>query len=754
MTFIKNLKIRTKLLIGYAVVLLALLIVALLGSIDLLNTDRVYTAMIHGPVERLYTIESISTALMDTRRLVALASLHGGEYDALGTLNELESEITSNQRYLTQLLNAYRDNFRHDPNADPQAAAGLIAQADEIERLFNIYVRDIMTPILGHARAGNREAAVEMIVAGQSMFAEINDIYASLSETAINTMHATSDGITVSTNQTLTILIVISVIAVTLSIVFAMYISSSIANPVREVANALEDVARGRLNTNIRINSTDETGMLANSTRQVVKTIQVLMDDMDKMGEDQHHGILDSFIDTSKFEGSFVTVAEKINTMIQDEIEAMKEVIDVFSKIADGEFDTTIRQFPGQLAYVNDAVDQMRGNIKKVSASIDSVIDAASIQGDMAFKVDTAGFNAGWLEIMNGLNSVCKAVDEPITEVRGIMEKLSVGDFSAKVTGRYPGDFKAIGDAVNSTIDALNGYISEMSKILSDVAGGHLNRSITREYVGSFSEIKSSINNITGTLHKTMSEINASTEQVLSGAKQISQSAMDLANGAQSQASSVEELNASVDLINQQTRSNAENAENASGLSSQSTTNAQEGNDAMKQMLEAMLAIRESSSSISRIIKTIQDIAFQTNLLSLNAAVEAARAGEHGKGFGVVAEEVRSLAARSQEAASETTELIQTSIDRVETGSSIAQSTATSLDTIVSSANDIMSIINTISAASREQADAIDQISIGLQQISNVVQSNSAVSEETAAAAEELNSQSEILQQLVSYFKL
>ena len=321
-------------------------------------------------------------------------------------------------------------------------------------------------------------------------------------------------------------------------------------------------------------------------------------------------------------------------------------------------------------------------------------------------------------------------------------------------TATAAASFKQISETLIHSVEFIKDYVDEVNKTLQAIAGGDLTVSINREYLGDFATIRDSINNISRSLNKTISEISTASQQVLAGASQVSESSMGLASGAQEQTDSVHEINALFDQLTAQINDDASNSEHATTLSNQSVNFAKASNEDMQQMLGAMAQIKESSGNISKINKTIQNIAFQTSLLALNASVEAARAGEHGKGFSVVADEVRNLAARSQAAAEDTTELIESSIIKVDAGSAIALTTAESLGNIVTNANEVLKVIDRIYVSVKEQSNSFGQVTANLNQILTVVQNNSTASEETAAAAEELNSQAELMQKLVSYFKL
>jgi methyl-accepting chemotaxis protein len=255
-------------------------------------------------------------------------------------------------------------------------------------------------------------------------------------------------------------------------------------------------------------------------------------------------------------------------------------------------------------------------------------------------------------------------------------------------------------------------------------------------------------------LNDMFGEINASTAQVATGSKQIADGAQALAQGSTEQAAAVEQLSSSISEIAGKTKENADMAGKAAALANTIKHNAEKGSNQMGQMTQAVKEINEASQAISKVIKTIDDIAFQTNILALNAAVEAARAGQHGKGFAVVAEEVRNLASKSAEAAKDTGTLIANSMEKAVLGAKIADETAASLHEIVAGINESSQIVGDIATSSEEQSQGITQINKGIDQVAQVVQQNSATSEESAAAAQEMSSQSNVLEELISQFQL
>ncbi len=291
----------------------------------------------------------------------------------------------------------------------------------------------------------------------------------------------------------------------------------------------------------------------------------------------------------------------------------------------------------------------------------------------------------------------------------------------------------------------------------SEFAEGDYSVAVPEEFTRRGDEIGSLAQAFDSLYHKMndlLSSIKSASREVSDGAKLIAASSEEMAQGATEQASAVEELSASVEEIASQTRQNAESASQASQLADHTRISAESGNRQMTRMLSAMEEINESSGNISKIIKVIDDIAFQTNILALNAAVEAARAGEYGKGFSVVAQEVRNLAGRSASAAQETTAMIEASIRKVEDGRRIAEETAQAMGSMVEEIDRVAQLVRGINTASGEQSIGIDQINQGILQVSQVVQANSASAQQGAATSDELSRQAETLEGYVSSFKL
>lgn len=347
-----------------------------------------------------------------------------------------------------------------------------------------------------------------------------------------------------------------------------------------------------------------------------------------------------------------------------------------------------------------------------------------------------------------------KSIVKPIAEIKSAISSLAVGKLNSNITYDGKNELGELADDMRKTLQELSGYITNISYVLGEISKNDLDITVDMDYIGDFSPIKHSMEEIIYSLNNTVELIGESAEQVTNGAEQVSGGAILLSQGATEQASAIQQLSASIAEVSDQVVKNADNAKNASDISAVASKEVENGNKLMRQMMDAMQEIGRASGEIEKIIKTIDDIAFQTNILALNAAVEAARAGTAGKGFAVVADEVRNLAGKSAESAKNTTALIENAIKAVENGTKIAEQTARSLQMIVEGAKQSTALIDKIAEASKEQSSSIEQISLGIEQISAVVQTNSATAQESAASSEELSGQAQILKELVSRFTL
>lgn len=776
---LRNIKIRSKLFMAF------LILIILIGSIG-------YIA-----ITGVKNITNKNQEVNEKIQFVADAGDLTINYQRI-RINVLKIIFDRNEENVNKYVDKIEEYINKiNPILDKRQTVNDKKIKESYSRIYELLVkyREIRLEIMKDLDAGlDRDIAFEKFnTIGFEVSSEINKIIFDLYDEEIKEANELSnEGMTISTALVsfVTSIIVLSVI---IAILLAYFIINSISKPINNLVKISNKIAKGDMSENIKPQGKDEITILEESFSDMIYSINEKTQAINKLAKgntniniekksdkdtlaiginlmidtineikttalslikDVRNGDFSKRGDVTNFDGIWKNIIENINDLIEAFAKPLNFSSDYIIKLAKGmDVDEIDEDYKGDFNIIMNSLSDIARALSKLKLEIKDLVDNA-IEGKLDYRGDDSGLEGGFKEIISGINKTLDAIVMPVKEAATVLEEVSEGNLDTKVVGEYKGDHAIIKNALNQTIENVNAYIKDISHVLREISNSNLDIEINRDYKGDFVEIKQSLNLIIESFNSVLSELLLASDEVSAGSNQIASSSQNLSQSSTEQASAIEEITASIEEIAGQTKQNASNANKANELSDVVSKKALEGDKSMNDMLVAMKDISESSSNISKIIKVIDEIAFQTNILALNAAVEAARAGQHGKGFAVVAEEVRNLAARSANAAKETTLLIESSIQKAEAGTNIAQGTAQSLNEIVQGINKTTNLVSEISDFSNNQAVGIEQINDAINQVSQVVQNNTAISQESASASEQLSSQADLLKEMVEKFKL
>lgn len=783
-----QLSIRSRLIYTIAFMASLLLVIGAIGIFSLAAMNHSLRSVYEDrvvPLQQLKVIaDHYAVSVIDAVNKANAGLISGSQ--TLQLLHEAAGDIDAEwQRYMSTYLTA-------DEQALADQAQQLFVQADrsldELERFLEL-------------NPGNLKGQLDTF--DGPLYATIDPISSKVSElTQLQLTVAKAEFISSqSLYQWVRALAVIMIlIGVAMSAYSGLLLIRAISVPLSRAVAVAENIAAGRLNNSIEVLREDETGQLMIAMQKMQQAIQKYVEDQQTLADRHAQGVLSARLDAQQYPGTFGEMAGQVNGLVEDYIAVINETIAVIAEYSQGNFDRDMVALPGEKAQISASVAEVKRALLEISDDIQQ-LSAAGASGDFSLRCDASRYRFRFKDMLDNLNVLISTCDAGFNDILRVAEALASGDLQQSIDKDYPGLFGRTKAGVNQTVYALRKVIGEVEamvraaadngdfsvrlshedkqgfsltlaerlnslsqitdtglrdvmRVVTALADGDLTQSISADYPGLFGETRQAVNATVRNLDALVSNIKQSgmTIQVASG--EIAQGNADLSRRTESQASNLEQTAASSEELTKTVLRNTESAKTANTLVQESANIAQEGGLVVRQVIETMGLIQQSSKKVVDIISVIDGIAFQTNILALNAAVEAARAGDQGRGFAVVAAEVRSLAQRSALAAKEIKTLIEDSVTLVENGSHQVQQAGDTMAGIERSIGRVKDLTLSIVEASVEQSTGLAQVNQAVAHMDEVTQQNAALVEEAAAAAESLMEQARFMSEAVSVFRL
>ena len=692
---VSNMKIGARLGMGFAVTIVLLIAVALLGGVRVQSLNEDIQLMTEDRFPKTVEANSIVRAINVIARNLRNAALFSGE-ERKKALDGIEPQRKLISESISKLEATIKsEKGKEVLNKVKAARAGYVSNQDKAMEFIKA---DKRTELVELMQGELRKTQAEYITAVDTLIKFQVDI-----------MNKSGKEAAEAATNAVRMLAGIALAAVILATLIGWWLTRGITRPLNQAVEVADAMAVGDLSKRIDVTSTDEVGKLLASLKTTQASVQALVTDAAMLAEAAVAGKLSTRADASKHQGDFNRV----------------------------------------VAGVNNTLDAVIGPLNVAASYVDQIS-----KGAIPAKI-TATYNGDFNTLKNNLNVCIDAVNALVADANLLSAAAVEGKLATRAeAAKHQGDFRKIVEGVNATLDAIVGPVNEVVRVLGALSKGDLTERITAQYKGTFDQLKSDANLTVDKLTEIVTSIKESTESINVASKEIASGNTDLSSRTEEQASSLEETASSMEELTSTVKQNAENAKQANQLAAGASEVAVKGGAVVGQVVTTMSSINESSKKIVDIISVIDGIAFQTNILALNAAVEAARAGEQGRGFAVVATEVRTLAQRSAAAAKEIKELIGDSVEKVGAGTKLVDEAGKTMEEIVASVKRVTDIMAEITAASQEQSAGIEQVNTAITQMDEVTQQNAALVEQAAAAAESMEEQAGNLATAVSIFKM